>query len=111
MAKPHQFQPGNAGGPGRPRGSRNALTSRFLADLLDHYEKNGKEAIDELYRANLPAYIRVVADLIPKQQEVEHTRGINDFDKETLLATLEDYQRELERRATLQIELKATEHG
>ena len=68
VLKPYLWQPGQSGNPaGRPKGSRNKLEERFLADLLDDWEGNGQEAI-RLARAEDPtSYVKVVASLMPKK--------------------------------------------
>src|SRR5947207_350473 len=80
-----QFRPGQSGNPaGRPNGSRNRISEKFLADLCGHYDENGLEAIKAVFLADPVAYIRVIAGLLPKQQVNEHTGA----DGEPLLTAL-----------------------
>lgn len=61
-----RFAPGNPGGPGKPKGSRNKLSEAFLRVLADDFEQNGVRAIEQL-RADSPAqYANVIAKLMPK---------------------------------------------
>jgi hypothetical protein len=65
-----QFRPGQSGNPaGRPKGSRNRISEKFLADLCGHYDENGLEAIKAVFLADPVAYIRVIAGLLPKQTD------------------------------------------
>ncbi len=70
-SKPEQdakgrFVPGNNGGSGRPRGSRNQLGEEFLADLYADWIAHGVATIAQV-RADRPAdYLKVIASIIPK---------------------------------------------
>lgn len=70
-----EFQAGHAGGPGRPKGSRNKLSEAFLQILADDFEENGKSVIVEL-RQNQPAqYCNVIGRLMPKLMELSGPDG------------------------------------
>lgn len=66
------FQPGNPGGPGRPKGSRNKLTESFLDALHSDFQAHGAEAIEAARIESPLGYIRVVAGLMPAKVEVAH---------------------------------------
>ena len=67
-----RFKPGQSGNPaGRPKGSRQKLAESFLADLADHWQANGKQALQEAYKKNPVEYVRVVASLLPKNVAVD----------------------------------------
>ena len=67
-----RFKPGQSGNPaGRPKGSRQKLADSFLADLAEHWSKNGKTALEEAYKKNPVEYVRVVASLLPKNVAVD----------------------------------------
>lgn len=69
--KPWQFQPGQSGNPaGRTPGSRNRLSENFLKAMADDFDKHGVAAIKEV-RENDPAkYLTVVAQLVPKETDL-----------------------------------------
>ena len=61
------FQPGNPGGPGRPKGSKHRISEAFLRAIADDFEAHGIEAIEQCRRDDPATYVRVVASLIPKE--------------------------------------------
>ena len=69
-----QFKPGNPGGPGRPKGSKNRLSEYFLHELADHFEKHGTEAIERVCEDSPGEYLRICASLIPKELILEQTQ-------------------------------------
>ena len=63
----HAWKPGQSGNPaGRPVGSRNKLSDKFCADLLEHWQEHGVEAMDAALKKDPAAYLRVVASMMPK---------------------------------------------
>lgn len=75
-----RFQPGNNGGPGRPKGSRNKLGEAFVSDLLADWEQHGVEAIQKV-RADEPGtYLKVVAGILPKEVKIERLDDMSDDD-------------------------------
>jgi hypothetical protein len=66
---PHQFQPGNSGGPGRPKGARHKLKELFVAALANDFEEHGIEAIKSARTEKPDTYLKVIASILPK----EHT--------------------------------------
>ena len=61
------FQPGNSGGPGRPKGSRHKLGEIFIKTLLDDFEKHGVAALERV-RAERPSdYMKTIASILPKE--------------------------------------------
>ena len=63
----YEFKPGESGNPaGRPVGSRNKLSDKFCADLLEHWQEHGVEAMDAALAKDPAAYVRVVASTVPK---------------------------------------------
>ncbi len=43
----HAWKPGQSGNPaGRPVGSRNRLSEKFIADLAEHWQANGEAALN-----------------------------------------------------------------
>lgn len=68
------FVKGKKGGPGRPRGSgRKQLADKFVNDLAEAWEKDGKDVIKRAMQADPSGMVRVVASLLPKQIDVTQT--------------------------------------
>src|SRR5262249_46139979 len=87
VARPsHRFQPG---GPGRPKGARNKLGERFIADFYDHWNKVGVEAIDKLYQRDLTTYMKVIAKIIPSQLHIDNESPLAGVDDGTLAAIID----------------------
>lgn len=62
------WKPGQSGNPaGRTKGSRNRLKEAFLRDLAEAWEKNGRDAIEQVIKSDPATFIRVVASLLPKE--------------------------------------------
>lgn len=67
-----QWRSGQSGNPkGRPPGSRDRLTSAFIAKLADDFEANGCAAIERCRKDDAAAYLRLVAALVPKTVAVD----------------------------------------
>lgn len=61
------WQPGQCGNPnGRPMGSRQRITDKFINDLADHYEREGAKAILRVADENPVAYLQIICRLLPK---------------------------------------------
>lgn len=61
------YKPGQCGNPnGRPMGSRQKLTEKFIDDLADHYEREGAKAIARVLEDNPVAYLQIICRLLPK---------------------------------------------
>ena len=75
-SKDTQFKAGQSGGPGRPKGSKNKLAESYLHDLYEHYLEHGKEAIQWLFENDRAVYVKLIAQLIPKDLDVKHSGDI-----------------------------------
>lgn len=83
LAALKSFAPGESGNPGgKPKGARNRLTSRFIHQLADSFELEGKSAIDKLIVADPGRYLTIIASLVPK--EVEISRPLGDLTDDEL---------------------------
>jgi hypothetical protein len=62
-----RFLSGTKPGPGRKLGSRNAIATDFLKAIQADFEEHGLEAVERCRRENAPIYLKIVADLLPKE--------------------------------------------
>jgi hypothetical protein len=70
------FKPGQSGNPkGRPKGARNRLGTQFLEALEADFNKFGAQAIALVREKKPEVYIRVVADLLPKEANINIEAG------------------------------------
>jgi hypothetical protein len=90
------WQPGQSGNPlGRPKGSRNRLAEKLVADFCADWEQHGAAAIAWLRQHNKLHYVKIAAQLIPKEF-VMKDQSINDLSDEQIsemLAYLADEMR------------------
>jgi hypothetical protein len=71
-ARTGHFLPGHKHvGPGRPKGSRNRHTENFLREFADDFERHGAEVIAKVRVEKPDVYLRVAADLLPRQSELD----------------------------------------
>lgn len=69
------FAPGNPGGPGRPKGSRQKLSEAFIEALADDFEAHGVATVQKL-RADRPdVYVGAIGKLMPKLMELSGPNG------------------------------------
>jgi hypothetical protein len=62
------WKPGKSGNPsGRPGGSRNKICEHFLETLMSDFQKHGRDTLVKAREANPVAYVRIVADLMPRE--------------------------------------------
>ena len=74
--EPFCFQPGQSGNPkGRPKGARNRLGTQFLEALEADFNQFGPQAIALVREKKPEVYMRVVADLLPKEANINVEAG------------------------------------
>ncbi len=73
------FQPGNPGGPGRPKGSRNKLSEAFLEAVQADFQEHGAAAIEAARIESPLGYVHMIAGLLPQKLEVDQKRRLVDF--------------------------------
>lgn len=59
-----------ASGGGRPKGTRDKLSSDFIRELSEDFAKNGKATIVKVRREKPAIYMQVVASLLPKEVQI-----------------------------------------
>src|SRR5262249_3148150 len=70
------FKPGQSGNPkGRPKGARNRISTQFLEALEADFNKFGPQAIAQVREKKPEVYMRVVADLLPKEANINVEAG------------------------------------
>ena len=71
-----QLKPGSILNPrGRPKSARSKLSESFLVDLHDVFMQRGKAAIEEVCKDKPAEFLRVIAQVLPKQLEAEDDDG------------------------------------
>lgn len=84
-----RFLPGNNGGSGRPRGSRNRLSEAFLDALCADFDVHGPAVIERVRLEEPAAYLRTVASIMPKRVEVEAGDDLRHLSDAQLVTMIE----------------------
>src|SRR6476469_7606358 len=72
----HAFKPGQSGNPkGHPKGARNRLGTQFLEALEADFNQFGPQAIALVREKKPEVYMKVVADLLPKEANINVEAG------------------------------------
>jgi hypothetical protein len=73
-----RFLTGNSGG-GRPKGSRNKLTERFMDTIANDFAEHGAEAIAKVRIDDPATYLKIVGSLVPREliMQREESPAIN----------------------------------
>jgi hypothetical protein len=70
------FPKGVSGNPaGRPKGSRSKISQDYISELAADFEKYGIDVIVRLREEDPRAYIKCVADLVPREFDIKHDAG------------------------------------
>jgi hypothetical protein len=69
------FKPGESGNPkGRPQGSRQKLSEKFLNDLIEEWKSTGVSILKQAAADDPMKFIEMIAGLLPK----EATLNVNE---------------------------------
>ncbi len=68
-----QFKKGHSG---RPKGAKNKLAKTYLKDLYEIYLEGGKEALKRVMEERPDVFLKLVAQLLPRDLDVRHTGDI-----------------------------------
>lgn len=75
--KAHQVQPGQVLNPhGRPKGSRNRLSEKFLESLEQLWEERGREILDRAVEESPATLIAAITKLVPKEATLSIHGGV-----------------------------------
>ena len=85
--------------PGRPRGSRNALSEAVICAILRDFSKHGEKAVAEVRRKQPAAYLKICAWLVPREHKVEQMNTFEGLSTEQIRAYIAAIQDRLDRRA------------
>src|SRR5262245_9146214 len=89
------FERGRSGNPaGGPVGSRHRqqLNGEFIAALLRDFRHGGPKAIERVRRTQPAAYLKILALLVPREMQIEHTNRIKQMTDEEIEQTIEAIQ-------------------
>lgn len=83
-----RFLPGNNGGPGRPKGSRNKLGEAFIQDMYEAWKTQGSAVIQQVIADKPDAFMRCVAGILPKEFVIkDELAEMDDEELDAILAT------------------------
>src|SRR5690242_11375395 len=68
------FEKGREKTGGRGKGVKNRLCHSFLSDLLEDYERDGKEVFKILRVEHPDVYAKLIASFVPKEFEITDSR-------------------------------------
>jgi hypothetical protein len=84
------FRQGVSGNPhGNRHRTRHLLNQEFMQALLLNFRHEGKKAIEKVARNQPAAYVKILALLVPREMQVEHTNRIKQMTDEELEAAVE----------------------
>lgn len=76
------WKPGQSGNPaGRPKGTRHKLDQLFVDALYSDFKVGGAEAVRKCREEKPDVYLRVVAQIVPKEVQIDATDAAVDLAK------------------------------
>ena len=105
------WQPGQSGNPlGRPKGSRNRLAEKLVADICADWEQHGAAAIKTVRVRDPGCYLRTAAAILPKELMVETmTTGLTAEERAEMIAMLKQHLLTRQQEQPILIEAKIDE--
>lgn len=71
------FVKGQSGNPaGKPPGSKNKISEKFITALTADFEQHGDTVIEKVRTEKPENYLKIVADLVPKDFNIEGNVGL-----------------------------------
>jgi hypothetical protein len=100
MERKMTFQQGVSGNPhGNRHRTRHLLNQEFMQALLLNFRHQGKKAIEKVARNQPGVYLKILALLVPREMQVEHTNSIKQMTDEQIEEAIEAIQTMLAARA------------
>src|SRR5215468_3046648 len=94
------FRQGVSGNPhGNRHRTRHLLNQEFMQALLLNFRHQGKKAIEKVARNQPAAYLKILALLVPREMQIEHTNRIKQMTDEQIEQAIELIQTMLAARA------------
>src|SRR6266404_4654834 len=94
------FKPGVSGNPhGNRHRTRHLLNQEFMQALLLNFRHEGKRAIEKVARNQPGVYLKILALLVPREMQIEHTNRIKQMTDEQIEQAIEAIQTMLAARA------------
>lgn len=79
---PHRFKPGaewTGNAAGRPKGARHKLDGLFVEALYKDFKEGGVAAIQKCREQKPAMYLKVIADILPKDVNVKADKSLADL--------------------------------
>jgi hypothetical protein len=100
MERKMTFQRGFSGNPGGNRHrTRHLLNQEFMEALLLNFRHEGKRAIEKVARNQPGVYLKILALLVPREMQIEHTNRIKQMTDEEIDQAIEAIETLLAARA------------
>src|SRR5215470_4495957 len=100
MERKMTFQQGVSGNPhGNRHRTRHLLNQEFMQALLLHFRQHGKKAIEKVARNHPAVYVKILALLVPREMQIEHTNRIKQMTDEEIEQAIEAIEEMLARRS------------